>query len=72
MAEKNAAKKKNSKIASFFKGLKSEIKKIAWPNRETTLKQTAAVVIISLILCGFIRLIDVLAQLAVGAVSSIF
>ena len=73
MAEKSAAKKKKTnKIASFFKGLKSEIRKIAWPNRETTLKQTAVVVIISLILCGFIRLIDVLAQLAVGGLSSIF
>jgi len=71
MAEKSAAKK-NNKIVSFFKGLKAEIRKIAWPNRETTLKQTAAVVIISLILCGIIRLIDVLAQLGVGALNSIF
>ena len=74
MAEKSTAKKKAkpNKLAAFFKGLKSEMKKIAWPNRDTVLKNTAAVVIISAILCGFIRLIDVLAQYLVGAVSSIF
>ena len=74
MSEKTAAKKKakKEKRTSFFKGVKGEFKKISWPSRETTVKDTIVVVVISLILCGFIRLIDVLAQLAVGAVSSIF
>lgn len=76
MAEKSTEKKSFLKkifasLKSFFKGLKVEGKKIAWPNREQTLKQTAAVVIISAVLCAVIRLIDVLAQLLVGALSSI-
>ena len=71
MAE--SAKKKGffSRIAGFFKGLKSELKKIVWPTKEQTAKQTLAVVIISAVLCAFIRLIDILAQLAVNAMSTI-
>ncbi len=61
-----------AKIKGFFKGIKSEIQKISWPNREQTLKQTAAVVIISAVLCGFIRVIDVITQIVVNAVSHIF
>ena len=72
MAEKKAAKKSQGKIKSFFKGLKSEIRKISWPTAETTFKQTLVVVIVSAVLCGFIRLIDVLSQLLIGTVSSAF
>ncbi|MBQ6551113.1 MAG: preprotein translocase subunit SecE [Lachnospiraceae bacterium] len=73
MAEKNAAKPAFlEKIKDFFKGLKAEIRKITWPTREQTLKQTAAVVLISAVMCGFIRLIDVLTGLVVNAVSHIF
>lgn len=73
MADKNAEKPNLlAKIKNFFKGLKAEIRKISWPTREQTLKQTAAVVVISAVLCGFIRLIDVIAQLIIGTVSSIF
>ena len=73
MADKSTEKPKFfDKIKNFFKGLKAEIKKISWPTREQTLKQTAAVVMISAVMCGFIRLIDVIAQFIIGTVSSIF
>ena len=74
MAEKTAKKKdkKQNKVAAFFKGVKGEFKKISWPTREETIKSSIVVIVISLILSAFIRLIDVLAQLAVGAVSNIF
>ena len=72
-AKKSQDKKKSpSKIKSFFKGLKSEFKKISWPTGETVLKQTIVVVVVSAVLCGFIRLIDVLSQLLIGAVSKAF
>lgn len=70
MAEKSTGKK--NFFVKFFKGLKAEMKKISWPSWEKVLKQTVAVVLISAILCGFIRLFDVLAQYLVGAVGSIF
>ncbi|MBQ6035840.1 MAG: preprotein translocase subunit SecE [Lachnospiraceae bacterium] len=66
----NAGKKKF--LANFFKSLKAEWKKISWPNTSQIVKQTGAVVVISAILCGFIRLIDVIGQLLVGFVSTIF
>ena len=69
MAE-NAGKKKF--LANFFKSLKAEWKKISWPNKGQIVKQTAAVVIISAILSGFIRLIDVIGQYLVGFDSTIF
>ena len=73
MADKNVEKTNFfDKIKNFFKGLKSEIRKISWPTREQTRKQTAAVVLISAVMCGFIRLIDVIAQFIIGTVSSIF
>lgn len=72
MAE-NTAKtaKKSNFFSTFFKGVKAEAKKIAWPNREQTVKQTIAVIVISVILSVFIRLVDVLSQLLIGLVSSI-
>ena len=71
MAESTKKKGFFSKIAGFFKGLKTELKKITWPTKEQTAKQTLAVVLISAVLCGFIRLIDILAQLAVNAMGTI-
>ena len=37
--------------SDFFKGVKAEYKKIIWPNREDLIKQTIAVITVSLILC---------------------
>ena len=60
-----------AKIGGFFRSLKTEIRKIVWPTKEQTAKQTLAVVIISLILCGIIRGIDILAQLAVNGLGNL-
>ena len=35
---------------SWFKGLKSEFKKISWPDKETLVKESAAVIVITIIL----------------------
>ncbi|MBR3276145.1 MAG: preprotein translocase subunit SecE [Eubacterium sp.] len=51
--DKNAEKKD-----SFFKKVKSEFKKIAWTDRKTLVKQTIAVIVISIILCIIITLVD--------------
>jgi len=59
-------------IKNFFKSLKSEVRKISWPTGEQVWKQGLAVMIISIILSGFIRLIDVLSQLLIKAAGSIF
>lgn len=43
---------------SFFKGVKSEFKKISWPDRQSTLKQSIAVVVISVVVGVLIAVLD--------------
>lgn len=52
MGEANASK------VGFFKGVRNEFKKIIWPNRKAITKNTYVVVLITLILGGFIALVD--------------
>ena len=42
----------------FFKGVKAEFGKITWPDRKATLKQSVAVVIISVIVGALIAVLD--------------
>ncbi len=51
-------KEKKEKKKSFFKGLKSEFKKIVWPNQETTTKRTVLVVFVAVALGLVIALLD--------------
>jgi len=57
---KNAGKKQ-----SFFKGLKKEFKKITWPTKDDTVKQTTAVIVISLVVGAIIALLDTAIQYGV-------
>ena len=57
MAEKNKAAKSKEK-KSWWKGLKSEFGKVVWPDRKTLLKQTIAVVAISIVICLLTTLVD--------------
>ena len=50
---------------SWFKGLKSEFKKIIWPDKETLAKQTVAVISVSVVLGAIIALLDFLIQYGV-------
>ena len=54
MAEKTDKAPKKS----FFKGLKSEFRKIVWTSKEDLVKQTILVIVISLILGVLITVID--------------
>ena len=58
MEEKAKARENASKKGGFFKGLKAEFKKVIWPSKETILKQSTAVVIVSVILGIVISLLD--------------
>lgn len=50
----------NEKVVkkSFFKSIKSEFKKIIWPDKDYLTKQSVAVVVISVILGVVISVID--------------
>ena len=50
---------------SWFKGLKAEFKKIIWPNKQSLVKQTAAVIAVSVVLGLVIALMDFIIQYGV-------
>ena len=62
------------KIKGFFKGVKREFGKISWPSRQDIIKQTIAVVVVSVLLglmiaaldLGFTTLMDYLSAMAAG------
>ncbi len=55
---KDKTKAKESKVIRYFKGVKAEFRKIIWPDRDTMLKQLAAVLIVTVILGALIALLD--------------
>ncbi len=53
---------------SFFKQCKAEFKKIIWPDKKKVSRQTVAVVVISVILGGFIALVDLVIKTGLGLI----
>ena len=50
--------KKESKIKKFFKDYKSEFKKIVWPEKKETLKQSGIVVAAIVVVGAVIMVLD--------------
>ena len=70
--EKKPDKKANgSKLAIFFKGVKSEFKKITWPDKHSTFKQSVAVVSISIVVGVIIAILDYVLQYGVNFLTSL-
>lgn len=57
---------KKSGIKDFFKGIKTEFKKISWPDKTTVLKQSIVVVTISIVLGFIITLLDTVIQYGIN------
>ncbi len=55
----------------FFKGVKSEFKKISWPDKQSTLKQSIAVVVISVVMGVIIAILDYIVMYGVDFLTSI-
>ena len=47
---------------NWWKGLKGEWKKIIWPSKSTLTKQTAAVIVVSVLLGIVITIVDIIAK----------
>ena len=56
---------------SFFKGVKTEFKKISWPDRHSTLKQSVVVVVISVVVGVLIAVMDYFIQYGVNFMTSL-
>ncbi|MBQ2745702.1 MAG: preprotein translocase subunit SecE [Lachnospiraceae bacterium] len=58
-----AASAEKAPKKSWFKGLKSEFKKIIWPEKKSVARQTTAVVLITTVLGVIIVVIDYLVKI---------
>ena len=67
----DSAEKKAKAGPGFFNGVKAEFKKIIWPDRQATLKQSVAVVVISVVVGVIIALLDYVAKNGVDFIISI-
>ena len=68
MAEE--AKKKDRGL--WFREMKSELKKVVWPNKQTVLKNTGTVLLCSLVIGACIWIFDGVAVSAVQMILSVF
>lgn len=50
--------KLDKKAVKFFDGVKAEFKKISWPDKDSLMKQSVAVVVISLVVGAVIAVLD--------------
>ena len=69
MAEE-AKKKKDRGL--WFREMKSELKKVVWPNKQTVLKNTGTVLLCSLVIGACIWIFDGVAVSAVQMILSVF
>jgi len=71
MADSAKKDKAVNKKPSFWKGLKAEFKKITWPDKESLLKQSVAVVCISVVVGAIIAVMDFVIQYGVNILTSL-
>ena len=58
-------------MKEFFKGIKSDWKKIVWSNRKTLVKETVAVIGFCVVICILIMGVDTLTQYGVNFVTGL-
>ena len=74
----NAVKKEEKKLGFFqrigkwFRELKSELKKVVWPDAKTTAKNTGTVLLCSVAVGACIWIFDAVAMLAVKSLLGVF
>ncbi len=67
----SAKSEKTSKLVKFWNGVKAEFKKITWPNKDDLLKQSVAVVIISVVVGAIITVLDFGMQYGVDLITTL-
>ena len=60
-------KRKAAAIGKWFRGMKSELKKVVWPTWSQVLNNTLVVIVVSVIFAIILGLIDWLAGLGITA-----
>lgn len=57
--------KETKQKKNWFKGLKAEFKKIIWPDRNSLVKETTAVLVVSVMLGAIIFVVDFVARIGI-------
>ena len=63
--------KKRKDRGLWFREMKSELKKVVWPNRQTVIKNTGTVLLCSLVIGACIWIFDFVAVSAVDLILSV-
>lgn len=63
--------KVEKKAVKFFDGVKAEFKKISWPDKDSLMKQSVAVVVISLVVGAIIAVLDFGLQYGVDFITTL-
>lgn len=63
--------KKGAKKDSFWKSVKTEFNKLSWPDRKDTVKQSVAVLCVSVVVGLIITFLDTLIQFGINFLTSI-
>lgn len=50
------------RFTTFLKEARIELKKVTWPTRQETIRYTATVVVISIVIAAFLGVLDLLFQ----------
>lgn len=67
----SAKSNKTPKPLSFWEGVKAEFKKISWPDKDSLLKQSIAVVVISVVVGAIITILDFVLQYGVDFLTTL-
>ena len=71
MSTKNKKEDNKGSTAGFFQGVKTEFKKIIWPDRDTLGRQLLAVVCVTVVMGSLIAVIDFGAQNLINLITTI-
>ena len=63
--------KNDAQKFSFFKSVKTEFRKITWPKKESLLKQSVAVLCVSVVLGLIITFLDTLIQYGINFITAL-
>lgn len=72
MAEANKKESVFTRIARWFREMKSELKKVVWPSKSKVVKNTLIVIACSIVIGIFIWGFDAVAGLLVNAIIKLF
>ena len=66
------AEEKKRDRGLWFREMKSELKKVVWPNKKTVMKNTGTVLLCSVVIGAFIWAFDFVAVSAVQMILNVF